>query len=252
MFLAAGLTMSACGSKEKSDVKSAESENEESVETAKTAKTANATTAGDPTGIVSIRKAWKNKPIDVDAGDITPGIKQFALAFCKEYPQCETNKALMDYLLSPESDKKDTYDLQASSEDGDYTYHIESNPRKGHIRCMAAVQTAPLTDVCYWNRNNGHKLFAAYMESTHESGEYDEHLVVFYDIDLSTGVMTPETSIANMIEEQVKGFDSFSVVLPVDGKDIEVSAYTIDEENDSADSKDMLLKWNGMTFDWKK
>ena len=254
MFVAAGLTMSACGSKDKGDVKSAENETEESVESTDNVKTANATTAnaaGDPTGIVAIRKVWKDKNIDVDAGDITPGIKEYALAFCKEYPKCETNKALMDYLLSPAADTKDVYDIPADPKNGEFNYHIESSPRKGHIRCIAEVQTAPLTDVCYWNRSNGHKLFAAYMECTHESDEYDERQVVFYDIDPATGIMTPDIALAEMFEERVKEYDAFSVVLPRDGKDIDVTGYIVDKENDSADTKDLLMKWNGLSFDWK-
>ena len=243
-FLAANLMFSACDNNQKNNGKSVESANPEykvtatqSEESAAEEKTPDS--SDDPTGIISIRKTWAGQTIKVDAGKSTVGIEQFAKAFCKTYPQCETNKAMLDYLNSPKDYKSDLFE-------------IDSKPRNGYIRCMMEVQTAPLTDVCYWNRKNGHKLFAAYMESTHESMAWDEHQVVFYDYDPATNIMTPEPALTEMIEKRVKKFDSYSVALPDEGKDIEVNAYTFDEENDSAEGEELKLKWNGMTFDWGK
>lgn len=207
-------------------------------------------TYNDPTGIVSIRKTWTSKTISVNAGKKTPDIKQLALAFCKAYPQCETNKAMMHFLTSPNAAIKESYEIASNGANGNFTYHIDSNPRNGYIRCIAMVETAPLTIACLWNRNNGHKLFAASMENTHENMAYDERLVVFYDYDSTTDVMTPDAALTNMIEKRVKGYDFYSVILPEQGKDIEVWAFTTDKDSDTSESKEMKLKWNGMNFDW--
>lgn len=197
-----------------------------------------------------IKKEWEGKTIKVERGNSAVGIKQMALAFCQTYPKCATNKAIMDYLLSPDANKE-SCDITSVSDEGSLQYHIECSPRNGHIYTMKMVETGPVTDACFWNRKNGHKLFAAHMEAGHENGKCGEELVVFYDYDPATDVMTPEPAITNMIEERAKGKDSYSVALPKEGTDIEVSLYTIDRENNSADSESLTLKWNGTSFDWK-
>lgn len=191
----------------------------------------------DPSGIDAIRKTWAKGPFDLDKGDIDPDIETFAFAICKKFPTCKTNKAMMDYLMDPKGYNNEEY-------------KIESSPRNGYIHCMRQVQTTPITDVCFWNRKNGNKLVAAYMEDTHESGEWAERLVVFYDYDPATDVMTPEPALTKMIENRIKSFDTYAVVLPKEGKDIKVIGYVIDEENDSADAVNLQLKWDGNTFDW--
>lgn len=227
MFFAAGIMISACNS-QKNNGNAADNQEDEIV----------TDDTDDPTGIASIRQNWANIEIDVDAGDITPGIGQFALAFCQEYPQCETNKALMDYILS-----SDDFD--------DELYDVTFDPGNGYVRCMMRAQTAPFTCVCYWSRNDGHKLVVASMENTHESGAWDEDLVVFYDYDPYTDTMTPESSLTNMIEERVEGYDTYTVELPQEGVDITVYGYTIDEENDSVETDTMVLSWNGQDFEWE-
>lgn len=232
MLLVAGLMMSACNNDNNQKNNTTPNENTEQ----KKEEVVNTKTE-DPSGIASIRKAWVNENIDVDPGDITPGIEQFALAFCKAYPQYEINKVLMDYIVSPKDYNKDEYE-------------IVNDPRNGYIHCMWEVQTTPVTDVCFWNRKNDHKLVAAYMEDTHESRAWAERLVVFYDYDPLTVIMTPEPALTEMIEQRMKKYDDYSVVLPQKGKDIEVIGYVFDEENDSADRVEFKLKWGGMTFAW--
>ena len=223
--------ITACNNDQKSNTKPAENTNKEKEEVV-TPKN------DDPSGIGTIRKVWKVNAIDVDPGDQTPGIEQFALAFCKEYPQFPLNRVMRDYLI------KGTYDKSQ--------YEIVNDPNHGYIHCMWEVQTTPVTDVCFWNRSNGNKLVAAYMEDTHESGEWYERLVAFYDFDPATNMMTPEPALTEMIMNRVKKYDCYAVTLPRVGKDINVVGYIIDKEEDSADSKEMLLKWNGMTFDWEE
>ena len=228
VLVAAGLMMSACNNGSNQNQNGNNNSNKkENVVTPKN---------DDPSGIRSIEKVWAAKAIDVDPGDKTPGIEQFALAFCKEYPGFPLNEVLRNYI---------TYDSYEHS-----GYEIVNDPSQGYIHCMWEVQTTPVTDVCYWNRNNGNKLVAIYMEDTHESGEWYDRLVAFYDFDPATNMMTPEPALTEMIVNRVKKYDTYAVTLPREGKDIEVVGYIFDEEEDTSDSKEMLLKWNGMTFDW--
>ena len=235
MIVAAGLMITACNNGPKNNENTVKDETE--TEQINNESDEEDVLDEDPTGIVSIRESWASQKINVNSGDQKPGIEQFALAFCKTYPQNDINHVLRDYLISPE-------------DFGESDYSIEVLPSNGYIECMWLVQTAPLTDVCYWNRKNGHKLVAAYMEEDHESGVYSEHLAVFYDYDPETDIMTPEPSLTNMIEERVKEYDNFSVTLPSEGKDIQVFGFIDNLELDNCDVVEMELKWNGMTFDW--
>ena len=232
-MMMAAMLMVACGDKQKNNGKPVDSDKLRGKVTATTKTDAAPASSDDPFGIASIRKAWTGKTIEVDAGDVDRGIEQFAIAFCDAYPQCETNKAMLDYLMSGKKDE---------------LYDVISKPRNGYARCIMKVETIHVTEMCYWNRQNDHKLFAAFMSAASESGEED-NLVVFYDYDPATDVLTPEPELTNMIERRVKGYDSFAVDLPDEGKDIIIHAYTVDKENDSAESDDTTLKWNGMTFE---
>ena len=236
VLIAAGLMLTACDNKQKNDGKPVESDNTENV--AAEDQTEEESAPDDIEGIRSIAKEWAGKPIKVDAGKSAAGIEQFAKAFVKTFPLCETNKAMMDYLNAPNDYKNELYG-------------IDCNPSKGFIRSMMLVETTHETNICYWNRKNGHKLVAAYMEAGYENGETG-NLPVFYDYDPATDIMTPEPALTDMIEQRMKSHDAYSLVLPQDGKDIVVYGFTTDEENDSADSEELLLKWNGMTFDWVK
>ena len=227
MALSAGMMLSACsGSKKNNGNLDGENPDEALIDE-----------SDDPTGIVSIRESWADNEIDVDAGDVTPDIEQFALAFCQEYPQCATNKAMMDYLLSSDDFDSDMFDVTVDHQNS-------------YIRCMELVQTAPFTCVCFWGSDTGHKIVVASLESTHESGVWDEDLVVFYDYDPYSDTMTPEPSLTNMIEERVDGYDTYSVELPQEGCDITVYGYTVDEESDSVETDTFILEWNGTTFEW--
>ena len=233
-MMMAAMLMVACGDKQKNNGKPVDSDKLRGKATATTKAETAPASSDDPFGIASVRKAWTGNPIDVDAGDVNRGIEQFAIAFCEEYPQVKTNEAMLNYFMS-ECKKNELYD-------------IISKPRNGYARCIMRVETTQLTEVCYWNRQNDHKLFAAFMTAASESGEED-NLVVFYDYDPATDVLTPEPELTNMIERRVKGYDSYSVDLPDEGKDIVIHAYTVDKENDSAESDDTTLKWNGMSFE---
>lgn len=230
MLLAAGLMMTACGNGSNNNQKN---DDTPVVDEKKTVEEPVVKKVG---GIPAIKKVWANKSFDLDAGDITPSIETYALAFCKTYPQFDLNKVLADYLV------KGTYN--------ESEYEIINDKKNGYIRCMWLVQYTNNTDVCYWNRKDGTQLVAAYMEDNSES-DPTENLVAFYSYDHAEGVMTPEPALTQMIEERMNKYDAYSVVLPREGKDIMVIGYIIDEENDSADRNELKLKWDGQTFNWE-
>ncbi len=244
MFVTVSLMTVACDKKQKNNVEPVESDSKE-------VKAANMQPAQDDeavaqeensdaidhSGIVSIKKAWADKTIKVESGKSAPGIEQFAKAFCKTYPQWEANTVLRDYLQSPKDYKNEMYSIQ-------------SYPSDGFIRCEMATEVTNITHTCFWNRKNGHQLFAVYMDAGTESGEWQENAVLFYDYNPDTGMMTPELVISSMIEDRVNKYDSYSVVLPQKGKDIEIKGYTINKEEDNCDVYALPLKWNGMSFEW--
>ena len=240
-FLAVGLMVSACGGNQTKDSQAVETEKQSEV-TQEEEETRSS--SDDPTGIISIRKTWAEKPIKVGAGEGKVGIGQLAKAFCQTYPQCETVNAMGEYLKTPNNDG------EPISVDG-LMYDVEVDQRNGFARCMMLVETSPFMDACYWNRKNGHKLFAAYMEEAHESGAYAEILLVFYDYDPATDVMTPDADVNAMFEEYMKNPDDYALRLPQEGKDIIVYNYVYDEENDSAKTSEITFIWNGDTFERK-
>ncbi|MBQ7420497.1 MAG: hypothetical protein IJV17_07175 [Prevotella sp.] len=197
----------------------------------------------EPSGITFIRNIWADGiehgggRIQIGLRDIKDDINRFAVAFCRTYPSIETNKELRDYFIDPSLFKKDLY-------------KVESSPRSGYVRCMMATEQFSQTEACYWNRKNGHKLVAIYMADNHEDETESEQLVVFFDYDPATDMMTAEPALTKMIEERVKDYSTYTVQLPKEGKDIEVIGHIIDVENDYADNKMMKLLWNGTTFKW--
>lgn len=241
MLMAAGLMMTACGNgnnNQKNDQTPNQTPNQAPNQTSVVDenKTVEEPVVMETSGINAIKKVWANNSFDLDAGDQTPNIETYALAFCKTYPQFEINKTLADYLINGTYDKSE--------------YEIINDKKNGYIRCMWLMQYTDNTDVCYWNRKDGTQLVAVYMESNSES-DPTENLVTFYSYDHAEGVMTPEPALTQMIEERMKKYDSYSVVLPREGKDIQVIGYIVDEENDSADRNELKLKWDGQNFNWE-
>ena len=224
MLLTAGLMMTACGNNNQSNNVKPVVDEQKKVEEPQDEGL---------TGIGGIKKVWAKKSFNMDPGDHTPNIVTYALAFCDTYRQFELNEVLRDYLISG------TYDSDQ--------YEIIIDKKNGYIHCMWMVQYTNLTDVCYWNRKDGHQLIAVYMEDSGEGG-FHENLVVFYDY--ANDLVTPEPELTQMIEDRMKKYDAYSVVLPREGKDIQVIGYIFDEENDSADSNELVLKWDGQTFNW--
>lgn len=249
MFIAANLMFLACDNKQKTNGTTAENDSTE------IATADDEVNNGFQRGIDEIRKVWTDKTVKVDANSNAVEIKRLALAFCKAYPQSDGNKALREFLSSSDADEDDI-EINITSRYYDYidTYRIMCNPRNGFICSLGYIESPRRTDACYWNRSNGHKLFAAYMEDGGETANWDQCLVVFYDYDPATHIMTPEPALTKMIEKRVKDYTCYSVELPEEGKDIHVNAaipFDGEEEDDPGYVDVFELEWNGTTFVWK-
>ena len=64
--------------------------------------------------------------------------------------------------------------------------------------------------------------------------------------------MTPDAALSKKVDEAMNKFDTYTVKLPDQGKDIELVGHKIDFENDSAENTYYLLRWNGYDFKMEK
>ena len=187
--------------------------------------------------IEAISKVWESKSIKGVAADGKVDIGRIALAFCKEYPKYEPNKAVVNYF---ENQKKD-----------DEHFQIECDTKNGYIKSMGMFQVTWDMTGCFWKRKNGHSLVAFWMEHGHENNpDLGEDLLVFYDYDPSTDTMTPEPALSKKVEKKMAKFNEYSVALPSEGKDITLFGYTVNYEEDCAESTEFTLRWNGTDFDF--
>ena len=186
--------------------------------------------------IDKIRQAWASQTIATEGKNVNIGM--LAKAFCKQYADYQPNKVLLRYLNGEKN----------YNEGLPFEYNVNDMTSNGYLRCLALLQYDMLTECCYWNRNNGHKLVAFWLSATFESSTMDRHLAAFYDYDPATGIMTPEPKLTEMIEQTASQYDAYTIQLPDEGKDIMIYDYTINYEDDSAESKNYALRWNGYDF----
>ena len=211
----------------------------------------------NPGDINNIKKEWRSKVINVFTDEKSPEIHQYVKSFIAPYPYTPNdllNNYIIDYmnnnLLSPESF------LKKGSSEGEYhtthptqaySYTIIDHPKSGYMSISADVQYDHRFDYCYWKRNNGHRLFAVYLNGEYENSSMNEQLLAFYDYDPATKKMTPEPELTDMVEAKVKGFASWVVRLPDKGKDIEVFVYQ-ENDDDSLHELEFDMEWNGHSF----
>ena len=173
-------------------------------------------------------------PLAGVAKDGKVGIEQFAQKFCYEYNNYQPNKELCDYFRDPTKYNNEDFDINCQS-------------KKGYISCRGMFQCSFDTECCYWKRKNGHSLVAFWLYEGHESGaEYQ--LLAFYDYDPATDIMTPEPALSKRLLDVVDKYDSYSVILPEEGTDIEIIGYTDNEEEDNCIATDYQAHWDGNDF----
>lgn len=242
------LSFQACGSKNEGAEKNADEEKTEVADqTVKDAEAQEEATEdsdaeadeGFASEIENIEKVWRTQAIEVESGDITPGIQQFALAFCKMYPKYSPNAALQSYLIEPKA-----YNEEKTG------CHINDATKNGYLTSRAMSQFNLNTDCCYWKCNNGHRLVAFWLDEGFENPDNDAHLALFYDYDPATDTMTPKPELTDMILKAAKSADEYSVTLPEEGKDITLTLFT-DGGDDNYDSTEKIMKWNGQGFNLK-
>jgi len=188
--------------------------------------------------VKSIETSWAKTPLTVaKTGNMN---RNFAKAFCTQYPEYAPNAAMLIYLKNPEK-----YDCN------NINYQIEDAPKNGYIKSDMMAQCDYITEICYWKRQNGHSLVGVLLQVGHEGeGTRTDYAMLFYDYNPSTGKMTPDTKIYQTVKKIVakhRGCANFK--LPKEGKDIGVSYIRFQH----ADDYDFIwencrLKWGNNTF----
>ena len=188
-------------------------------------------------GLYDVTSNWKQTPITVNPKGAKVNIQDFAQAFCSQYDRFEPNEKILKYFAATK-----TYD------EDDELYRVESDITNGYIRSFLLTEVGRLTQMCYWNRKNGHSLVGVFMENGSENSK-SENVFMFYDYDPKTNIMTPDLNVYKVVEKVAldKAFDDYLLDLTQKGKDIVVYLY-IDNEEDDSDVTEKTLKWTGDTF----
>lgn len=188
-------------------------------------------------GLYDVTSNWKQTPITVSPKGTRVNIQDFAQAFCSQYDCFAPNEKILKYFAAPK-----TYD------EVDESYRVESDIANGYIKSFLLTEVARLTQMCYWNRKNGHSLVGVFMVNGSENSK-SENVFMFYDYDPKTNIMTPDMDVYKVVEKVTldKAFDEYDLELPQKGKDIDVYLYT-DNGEDSYDITEKTLKWTGDTF----
>ena len=238
MALAAfSFMLTACGNKQAKQEQNKENDKQEVVEEQTQEQEQDSIFSGVLGVIIG---AWEANPISGVAVDGKTDIERFAFVFCNEYPNFEPNQVLLDYLKDPKGFNNESYS-------------VECQKNNGYIKCMGMFQVTCEMAGCYWNRDNGHKLVAFWMEKGHEiDPSFAERLLVFYDYDPATDKMNPEPALAEAVNIAMAQYNDYSVRLPEEGKDIEIVGYMYDYENDSAENTYYIYRWNGKDFSLEK
>ena len=188
-------------------------------------------------GLYDVTSNWKQTTINVSPKGAKANIQDFAQALCSQYDSFEPNEKILKYIAAPKS-----YD------EHEELYRVESDITNGYIRSMLLTEVARETQMCYWNRKNGHSLVGVFMVNGSEN-EKSENVFMFYDYDPKTNIMTPDMDVYKVVEKVAidKAFDDYLLELPREGKDIVVDLYT-DNGEDGSDVTEKTLKWTGDTF----
>ncbi len=194
--------------------------------------------------IANIRKSWRYRPIEESWNQNikSPGIELFAYSFISGGPSTidfPPHRAIDYYICEPEELDTDHFSVNCS-------------PKNGYIRSDALTQFDLYSEMCYWKRPNGHCLFGVFLAEEHEIPSKNDQITLFYDYDPDKKMMTPEPEITDMIEQKMQPFDKYRAHMPEKGKDIRISAYEVNYEEDSAEETVFLLKWDGNAFKWAK
>ncbi len=186
--------------------------------------------------IIKFRKAWARKTINVTpTRDGSIGVKDFARAFASTYRQngYMTNE-ILEYFADP------TGYIRNYGED----IIVDYKPNNGYF-VIQSYGDGDSFEMCYWNRNNGHKLVGIHWG---QEIDCDAFFTVFYDYDPNTSTLVPEVNLTQKLEQNYGHRSSYEdnpfinvlVHFPVTGKDLTVLLYSSNQS--------ITLHWDGMTF----
>ena len=232
--------LTGCGksAKEGENVPNESKDNKEAVtESAEAQDDSESADTDEMIGLYDVTSNWKQTTINVSPKGAKVNIQDFAQAFCSQYDRFDPNEKILKYFAAPKSYDED-----------DELYRVESDITNGYIRSFLLAEVGRLTQMCYWNRKNGHSLVGIFMVNGFESGK-SENVFMFYDYDPKTNIMTPDLNVYKVVEKVAldKAFDEYLLDLPQKGKDIVVYLY-LDNGEDGNDDTTKTLKWTGDTF----
>ena len=153
-----------------------------------------------------------------------PTIADFARAFLQQYPTPLNTAALAKLDGKAPQPKSCTleYLLDAPSGYLKYSFHENSCNRTDY----------PTMEMCYWRTETGHCLVAV------NGNTYMGNLIlVFYDYDPATGLMTPRTALP--FKDFYDDVREFIVQLPRKGKDIHMEGWS-----DESAPAPLTLRWD--------
>lgn len=190
----------------------------------------------DFVSVEAIVSRWTDLPLRVYDTYRKAPIRNFAQAFCKQFPDYAPNRNMADYLKKP---GKYTWE--------DKGYYCGEDVRNGYIKADAGGQGDYKTEICYWKRKNGHALVGVLMLKSYE-GEQARYALLFYDYDPKTRMMTPDLTVWQQVNGFLQGLrGSCFIDMPLQGKDISVCAVYWDPEEDFIYT-DYKLRWDGNGF----
>ena len=157
-----------------------------------------------PEGLDSMTSGLAETPITVSPKGAKVNIQDFAQAFCSQYDRFDPNEKILKYFAAPKSYDED-----------DELYRVESDITNGYIRSFLLAEVGRLTQMCYWNRKNGHSLVGVFMENGSENSK-SENVFLLYDYDPKTNIMTPELNVYKVGTNLAidKAFVDHGLVLP--------------------------------------
>lgn len=186
-----------------------------------------------------ISKKWTKISPRVETVSNDATVRDFAMAFCRQYQNYKPNASMVDYINNPGAYKYE-----------DKHYLVEDSVNNCFIKTDMAWQCDYNTEVCCWHRTNGNTLVGVLMQIGSEGEGIDtKFALLFYDYNPLLKVMTPDRKIYKSVRDIIAKNKSGTpmVYLPKEGDCITVS-YVKWTRKDDFVFKDIELKWDGEKF----
>ena len=186
---------------------------------------------------------WTRYPLQVENEGRKANVLDFAMAFCSKYQKYMPNAAMADF-IKRESKTDRVWDMERCERG----YYVDYNPHDNYVKCDLGW-LGFYTEVCSWQRTNGHSLVGVVM-LLGQDGERNIHALLFYDYDPETRIMTPDKKTFKEVRKMIR--KQRGVVfpeLPKEGKDINVHYVEwIGSYDEDWRYHDLTLEWTGDGF----